>query len=424
MISSIAKKEYVPSNMYEINKYLMDYIYNTGTELSVVYTSYNYVINKPVLINQPVTVRIKKGPGYNLNAPIVVSRLALSEPVTGPPPWVRDMKKGLQFMTPTLPYSSYSEIINITVNGKNDINVGDNDQFFFTCGDLSGTLKLSKPDDAGIGIFDLIFTPTNQQPITYYSYHVDPIVNSLDDIPSLDLQDFLSNSPDLHARLCALRNIPESQSKDPKVSGISIFDKFLIDSSLYKLTLNGCDDFITTYCGSTGAKKDEPKYKRPCSCISTTRPIIDNQTEQKLYDYFVGKGVKMPVKCISSYCRDGGYYNNETTTCPDVCGSEYNNGSIKLADDLTVQIKCEADKITIVPSAEEQKAEDEKKAALEAQDKIKQDEQNKKNQTIVNNYLNLQKNINFKKFIMITSIILFIVLSICFIFVLYKIIKK
>jgi hypothetical protein len=420
MISSIAEKEYVPSNMYEINKYLIDYMYNTGTKLSVTYDTYTYVTKKTNTIIKPITVRVRKGPGYNLNAPILISRFALSEPVTGPPPWVREEKNGLQFMTDTLPYSTYSEIINITVNGKNDISF---DELFFTCGDLFGKLKLSKPDDAGLGIFDLIFQPDDLSvsPITYYSYHVDPIVSSLDDIQILDINDFLLNSPDLNARFCALKNIPESLNKDPKISGISIFDQFLIDSSLYKLSASDCDTFMKTYCESTGANKDEPKYKRPCSCI---RPIIDDLTEQKLYDYFVGKGVKLPGKCISSYCRDGGYYNNDTTTCPDVCGSEYNNGSIKLSDDLTVQIKCEADKITIVPSAEDQKKADEKKAELEAQEKLKEEEQNKKNQTIVNNYLNLQKNINFKKFIMISSVILFIILSIYFIFKLYKIIKK
>lgn len=417
----VGKKEYVPSHMYEINKYLTDYIYNIGKNFNLAYSITDD--GSSTSFNEQIMFTVRKGPGYESNAPKLVSRYI-------PSCYGDDCTTGenlVEFMSPVLPYASYSEILPITISGIKDMKI---DYDFYTCGDLGGKLKLEKPDNADVGIFNLIFTPINADrvttypPITYYNYHVDPIVNDLTDIQDFDLNDFLNKSPDLKARLCALKNAPIPEQNDPHRTGLSIFDQFLKDSALFNLvSTTDCDDFINnTYC-ATGT--DDIKYRRTCSCLKKYPYFKDNDKEEKLYNFLIKTNPDIPVKCISTYCRNGGYYNTNTEKCPNVCTTGV---SCDITTDGTssevITVQCSDEQILILPSPAEKAAADKKQADLLAQEKKNKDAEDEKNNTIVNNFLNLQRNISSQKFNLIMSIIIIFAFFLGSVFLLYKIIKR
>lgn len=495
----IAIKEYVPSHLYEINKYLTDYIYNTGNNFTIKYSYNGDVVDgiassTVTTVTEKIRFTIRKGPGYESNAPKLVSR-------------EYGTNKILEFMSPTLLLASYSEILEMNINGPKDMELA---YTFFTCGDLGGTLKLVKPDEeVDVGIFNLVATLSIQAPtysdtvnyyvndlvnfstliwknilpshgkapnvgspywevvtntsdtetFTYYNYHVDPVINDLTDIQGIDWNDFLDNSPDLEARLCALHVIRSDSSNI-----LSIFDQSLKDSSLFNDVSSTCDTFIKDiYCKTQGAQNHQPKYNRACSCLTKNATGVnavhfEDEDEEYLYYSLKKSHNDIPVKCVNSYCRRGGYYNNEEPTCPNVCP----NGNTELCErknpdktvtkgpccdvqyktlrggtQITKQKKVISlpDKIIFVPSPEEQAEEDKKQAELEQENKKNQDaedEKNKKNQAaedeknknIVNNFLNIQRNINSQKFTLIMSIVIIFMFFLGSVFLLYKIINK
>ena len=511
----IGKKEYIPSNIYEINKYLTEYIYTRRKNFTLEYSYYDEDANTTKSFSEEIKFIVRRGPGYETNAPKLVSRSWKTEEISKDKT-TENTYNMIEFMSPELLYPSYSEILEVNFNVSGDMEFAYD---FFTCGDLGGPLKIVKSTDPtqvqDVGVFNLVATlsihapdydPTKKyklndmvsysgfnwtqifdgilvgdepaigslhwhsigpitdtQEMVYYNYHVDPVVNDLTDIKDIDWDDFLLKSPDLQARLCALRDTPVDYTKKG-VTDFSIFDKFLKDSSLFNnLSTEKCTSFIKDYC-IKWTQNREDKYRRPCACLTETATergtvYFDNDDEEGLYYALKEINPDIPVKCVSSYCRKGGYYNNSTEKCPNMCATTdefcevsypsypYPNKTVvkgqccmqsykdKLNFDQSKKILFSEDQIVFVPSPEEIASADAKQDDLIAQEKKNkdaEDEKNKKikdaedekNKSIVNNFLNIQRNISSQKFTLIMSIIIVFMFFLGSVFLLYKIINK
>jgi hypothetical protein len=514
----IGKKEYIPSHIYEINKYLTEYIYSIRKNFTLEYSYHDEDDNTTKVFSEEIKFIVRKGPGYETNAPKLVSRHWANIHISEDKRTETDYTM-IEFMSPELLYASYSEILEVNFNVSNEMVFAYN---FFTCGDLGGPLKIVKSVDPNqvqdVGVFNLVATLSIQAPdydpnkkyklndmvsysgfnwtqifdgilvgdepaigslhwhsigpitdtqeIVYYNYHVDPVVNDLTDIKDIDWDDFLLKSPDLQARLCALRDTPVDYTRQEGVTDFSIFDKFLKDSSLFNnLSTEKCTSFIKDYCINWVKTKND-KYRRPCSCLTEIATEIgtvyfDNDKYDEEGLYYALKEIKpdIPVKCVSSYCRKGGYYNNSTEKCPNMCEPtdelcEVEYPSYPYPNKTVVKGQCciktyidqtksprqhkilfSEDQIVFVPSPEEIAEAHTKQDDLIAQEKKNQDaedEKNKKikdaedekNKSIVNNFLNIQRNISSQKFTLIISIIIIFMFFLGSVFLLYKIINK
>lgn len=330
---SVSQKEYVPAKMYELNKYLIDYIYLTGT----------------TVFGNSITVTVKKGPGYETNAPSLVLR-----------------NGGLKLMSPNKTFDKYTRAINININGEKNLQFKEP---MYLCGDTTATVTLQKPEkNPKAGLFNLQLDIPSTDSIIYHNYHIDLVMNNWDSYTSFDKHDFIVKSPELLAKLCVLQNAPPDSEDNP----MSIFNKFLIESPLANLiTTEDCTQiFNDDTCGPLNISNN-PSFKRLCSCKKNNPDDIDEKhflNEKRLNQALFQKyGDSIPVYCYNPFCRDGGYFKKEI--CPNICAT---NSTIKLLDDKqeTVTLICKDDSITgdfdaLKTADDEAKMEADKKQAAE-----------------------------------------------------------
>ena len=286
-------QEYVPSNMFDINRYFMDYIWNTG---------------KPI---GPLNVYVTKGPDYDENSPQLVK-----------------VDEQLVFMSPNLPFVSYTRTVMLEINGIKDITFKED---LFLCGTSTkgGKLKLGKPktvtgDPLNIpGIFDLIATFDGYPDITYFSYHVQPLIITMPPWVNFDINDFFEQTPEIKKQCCVLNS--------SNTTNFGLYDIFLKKNNICNtLQVQDCDTFMTTYCNNE-ANSINIDFRKTCACL---KPNFSSDIEKNVYNYLKTNGTQIPaMHCINSYCSYGSYIPTPNESCSNSLCNGGPTGSIIIDSD-------------------------------------------------------------------------------------------